>query len=203
MACGLGGLLRQGLRDLGRDYGDFPAHNGLWYMAQRTAQDPLARMAMVPRVLEARGLDVTPPMIGRFRQAGDLASVAVLEVILAEEEGHVEAGSRWFRYLCRERGLDALPVVSLQLEGAVSDDGMPVVSSHLMRRALEYATMLGMPVVNHAEDPTLVPKWSMHEGEFSTRLGLAGLPVPETVEGWTPSPLAIWPIRAGSPVLAS
>ncbi len=59
---------------------------------------------------------------------------------------------------------------------AVSDDGLPVVSSHLMRRALEYATMLGMPVVNHAEDPTLVPKWSMHEGEISTRLGLAGLP---------------------------
>jgi dihydroorotase len=59
---------------------------------------------------------------------------------------------------------------------AVSDDGLPVASSHLMRRALEYATMLGMPVVNHAEDPTLVPKWSMHEGEVSTRLGLAGLP---------------------------
>jgi dihydroorotase len=59
---------------------------------------------------------------------------------------------------------------------AVSDDGLPVVSSHMMRRALEYATMLGMPVVNHAEDPTMVPKWSMHEGEVSTRLGLAGLP---------------------------
>lgn len=59
---------------------------------------------------------------------------------------------------------------------AVSDDGLPVVSSHMMRRALEYASMLGMPVVNHAEDPTLVPKWSMHEGEISTRLGLAGLP---------------------------
>ncbi len=100
------GLLRERLRDLGRAYGDFPAHNGLWYMAQRTAEDLLARMAMVPRVLEARGLDVTPPMIRRFRQAGDPASVAVLEVILAEEEGHVEAGSRWFRYLCQERGLD-------------------------------------------------------------------------------------------------
>lgn len=59
---------------------------------------------------------------------------------------------------------------------AVSDDGLPVVSSHMMRRALEYASMLGMPVVNHAEDPTVVPKWSMHEGEVSTRLGLAGLP---------------------------
>ncbi len=59
---------------------------------------------------------------------------------------------------------------------AVSDDGLPVVSSHMMRRALEYASMLGMPVVNHAEDPTLVPRWSMHEGEISTRLGLAGLP---------------------------
>jgi len=59
---------------------------------------------------------------------------------------------------------------------AVSDDGLPVVSSHLMRRALEYATMLGMPVVNHAEDPSLVPRWSMNEGEVSTRLGMAGMP---------------------------
>ena len=102
-------LLRRRLLDLGRDYGDFPAHNGLWDMAVRTAHDPLVRMALVPRVLEARGLDVTPGMIRRMRDVGDHASCAALEVILAEEVGHVEAGSRWFRYLCAERGLDAEP----------------------------------------------------------------------------------------------
>ena len=99
-------LLQARLRDLGHCYGDFPAHNGLWELAQNTADDPLRRMALVPRVMEARGLDVTPGMIKRFEQIGDHATVAVLEVILREEVGHVEAGSRWFRHLCRERGLD-------------------------------------------------------------------------------------------------
>ena len=98
-------LLRNRLRELGRDYGDFPAHSGLWDMARRTAHDPLVRMALVPRVLEARGLDVTPGMIERFRGLGDQPSVQVLEVILAEEVGHVKIGSRWFGWLCERRGL--------------------------------------------------------------------------------------------------
>jgi uncharacterized ferritin-like protein (DUF455 family) len=98
-------LLRGRLRDRGRDYGDFPAHDGLWDMARRTAHDPLVRMALVPRVLEARGLDVTPGMIERLRASGDRSSAEALEVILAEEVGHVEAGSRWFRWLCEQRGL--------------------------------------------------------------------------------------------------
>ena len=100
------GLMRERLRDLGRDYGDFPAHDGLWAMARRTAQDPLARMALVPRVMEARGLDVTPGMIERLRSAGDEETAARLEIILRDEVGHVAAGSRWFRFLCAERGLD-------------------------------------------------------------------------------------------------
>ncbi|MDE2388049.1 MAG: ferritin-like domain-containing protein [Betaproteobacteria bacterium] len=100
-------LLRQRLNALGSDYGDFPAHNGLWDMAVRTAFDPLVRMALVPRVLEARGLDVTPGMIARLRQAGDEETVAVLEIILRDEIGHVAIGSHWFQYLCRQRGLDA------------------------------------------------------------------------------------------------
>ena len=98
--------MSQRLNSLGYGYGDFPAHNGLWEMAQRTADDCMKRMALVPRVLEARGLDVTPPMIERLRSAGDRETVAILEVILEEEVRHVEIGSRWFRYLCQQRGFE-------------------------------------------------------------------------------------------------
>lgn len=100
------GLLQGRLQELGHTYGDFPAHNGLWELAQKTADDPLRRMALVPRVMEARGLDVTPGMIKRFEQIGDQRTVGILQIILREEVGHVEAGSRWFRYLCEQRGLD-------------------------------------------------------------------------------------------------
>jgi uncharacterized ferritin-like protein (DUF455 family) len=99
-------LLRSRLRELGRDYGDFDAHDGLWQAARDTAHDPLVRMALVPRVLEARGLDVTPGMMGRLRRAGDRATVAILEIIFRDEIGHVKIGSRWFRYLCQQRGLN-------------------------------------------------------------------------------------------------
>ena len=98
-------LLRQRLRDLGQDYGDFDAHNGLWEMAEKTAHDVLVRMALVPRVLEARGLDVTPGMIKRLQQANDTETTAILEIILEEEIPHVAIGSRWFRYCCEARGL--------------------------------------------------------------------------------------------------
>ncbi|MEE8387267.1 MAG: ferritin-like domain-containing protein [Acidiferrobacterales bacterium] len=99
-------LLCDRLRTLGYDYGDFPAHNGLWEMAQKTAFDPLVRMALVPRVLEARGLDVTPGMMQRLKSVGDTESADVLEIILRDEIGHVEIGSRWFRYFCDQRGLE-------------------------------------------------------------------------------------------------
>jgi uncharacterized ferritin-like protein (DUF455 family) len=95
------------LKKLNYKYGDFPAHRGLWDMAMRTAHDPLHRMALIPRVMEARGLDVTPGMIRRFRTIGDHETVAVLALILHEEVAHVAAGSRWFRYLCKQRGLPA------------------------------------------------------------------------------------------------
>ncbi len=98
-------MLRERLTALGHDYGDFPAHDGLWAMAQRTAADVLARMALVPRVLEARGLDVTPGMITRLRRVGDDDTADCLEVILREEVAHVAAGSRWFRWACEQRGL--------------------------------------------------------------------------------------------------
>jgi len=99
-------LLQDRLQRLGYGYGDFPAHNGLWDLAVKTAHDPLLRMALVPRVMEARGLDVTPGMMARFEKVGDDETAAVLQIILRDEIGHVEAGSRWFRYLCEQRGLD-------------------------------------------------------------------------------------------------
>lgn len=99
-------LLSDRLAELEHAYGDFPAHNGLWEMAERTAGSCLQRMALVPRVLEARGLDVTPGMIERLRQAGDPQTIAILEVILEEEVRHVEIGTRWFRYCCKEEGVE-------------------------------------------------------------------------------------------------
>jgi uncharacterized ferritin-like protein (DUF455 family) len=99
-------LLRDRLRELGHDYGDFDAHNGLWEMTEKTAHDGLARMALVPRVLEARGLDVTPGMIVKLRELGDEATVAILDLILREEVAHVAAGSRWYRWYCEQRGVE-------------------------------------------------------------------------------------------------
>jgi uncharacterized ferritin-like protein (DUF455 family) len=99
-------LLVRRLEELGHRYGDFPAHDGLWDMAVKTADSCLERMALVPRVLEARGLDVTPGMIERLRQAGDERTIAALEVILAEEVRHVEIGTRWFHVCCAEAGVD-------------------------------------------------------------------------------------------------
>lgn len=99
-------LLRDHLRELGADYGDLPAHNGLWEMAVETAHDPLVRMALVPRVLEARGLDVSPGMMERLREAGNRRAAAILEIILRDEVGHVAIGSHWFRHLCAERALE-------------------------------------------------------------------------------------------------
>lgn len=99
-------LLSARLAELGHTYGDFDAHNGLWEMAEKTAHYDTARMALVPRVLEARGLDVTPGMIERLRHAGDERTIAVLEVILREEVAHVAAGTRWYRWCCERDGLD-------------------------------------------------------------------------------------------------
>jgi uncharacterized ferritin-like protein (DUF455 family) len=101
-------LLNNHLNSLGHAYGDFPAHNGLWEMAEKTAGDVLARMALVPRLLEARGLDVTPAMQARLIAAGDAKAAAILDIVFRDEVGHVLVGNRWFRWLCTERGLDPL-----------------------------------------------------------------------------------------------
>ena len=99
-------MLARRLEELGARYGDYPAHNGLWEMALATDQQCLERMALVPRVLEARGLDVTPGMIERLQGAGDNDTVKILRVILAEEVGHVEIGTRWFHWCCDQQGRD-------------------------------------------------------------------------------------------------
>ena len=97
-------LIRAHLRFLGAEYGDYPAHQGLWDMAEKTAHDILERMALVPRVLEARGLDVTPGIQEKLRQAGDSHAATILDIIFADEVGHVEVGTRWFHYLCKKEG---------------------------------------------------------------------------------------------------
>jgi uncharacterized ferritin-like protein (DUF455 family) len=98
-------LLSEHLQSLGYAYGDFSAHNSLWEMAERTKDDLLARMALVPRTLEARGLDATPALRAKLAQAGDLAAAKILDIILRDEIGHVAIGNRWFNYLCQQRGL--------------------------------------------------------------------------------------------------
>lgn len=99
-------LLAARLEALGAAYGDLPAHDGLWEAAAATAHDLLARLAVVPLVLEARGLDVTPAMMRRLERAGDGDSAAILARIYADEIGHVAVGARWFAALCALRGLD-------------------------------------------------------------------------------------------------
>ena len=102
-------LLDRRLRALGSGYGALPAHDGLWEAAEATAGDPLARLAVVPMVLEARGLDVTPATVARFEAAGDARSAAILNRIYRDEIRHVAAGTRWFKSLCESRRLAAVP----------------------------------------------------------------------------------------------
>jgi len=98
-------LLAMRLADLGAHYGDLPAHDGLWESAAATADDLLARLAVVPLVLEARGLDVTPEMAARLERVGDRESAALLRRIHRDEIAHVAAGVRWFDWLCDAHGL--------------------------------------------------------------------------------------------------
>lgn len=99
-------MVREHLESLGFEYGDYLAHDGLWMTTHETDHDPLIRMALVPRTLEARGLDVTPPMIKKLRAIGDKRGVEILKILLNDEIGHVEVGTRWFRYLCDQRDLN-------------------------------------------------------------------------------------------------
>jgi uncharacterized ferritin-like protein (DUF455 family) len=102
-------LLRTQLQSMGHDYGDFIAHTGLWDMTERTQGDIVARMALVPRLLEARGLDATPPMQAKLRKVGTpdaLRTIEILDVILRDEVGHVRIGNHWYRWLCEREDLN-------------------------------------------------------------------------------------------------
>lgn len=101
-------LLAGHLQTLGCSYGDFPAHGSLWEMAEKTRGDALARIALVPRTLEARGLDASPPIRARLAQAGDHAAAEIHDLILRDEIGHVAIGNRWFGWLCQARGLEPI-----------------------------------------------------------------------------------------------
>ncbi len=115
-------MLSDYLASHGVSYGDFPAHNGLWEMAVKTDFDVLVRMALVPRVLEARGLDVTPTMIKKLQATGDTVLIKILEKIFDDEIGHVKIGSRWYRSSCAERHLDAdetfIQLIEKYMQGA-------------------------------------------------------------------------------------
>ena len=99
-------LIRNRLRDLGADYGDLPAHDGLWQAAHDTRNDLTARLAVVPLILEARGLDVTPTLQAKMRETGDDASADILDIIYNDEKGHVAVGAKWFRFLCAREKKD-------------------------------------------------------------------------------------------------
>ena len=116
-------LLDRRLKALGSSYGALPAHDGLWEAAEATARDPLARLAVVPMVLEARGLDVTPATVARFEAAGDTRSAAILQRIYRDEIRHVFAGTNWFAMACESRGIAVVPewqrLVRTHFRGAI------------------------------------------------------------------------------------
>lgn len=99
-------LLRNRLLELGADYGDLPAHDGLWEAAGETQNDLVARLAIVPLVLEARGLDVTPPLVEKLVAFDDVETAEIFKIIYEDEKGHVAVGAKWFRFLCQRQGLD-------------------------------------------------------------------------------------------------
>ncbi len=115
-------MLSDYLESHGVAYGDYSAHNGLWEMAVKTDQDVMVRMALVPRVLEARGLDVTPTMIKKLASTGDTNLINILQKIFDDEIGHVKIGSYWYKQLCEERQLDSektfLTLINQYMQGA-------------------------------------------------------------------------------------
>ncbi|GAB4510790.1 MAG: ferritin-like domain-containing protein [Roseibium sp.] len=102
-------MLQDRLAKLGASYGDLPAHDGLWQAAQDTGNDLAARLAIIPLVLEARGLDITPPMIEKAREIGDEDTAKCLDIIYRDEKNHVAFGAKWFRYLCDRQGIRPEP----------------------------------------------------------------------------------------------
>ncbi len=138
-------LLAARLADFGARYGDLPAHDGLWEAAAATADDLLARLAVVPLVLEARGLDVTPQMAARLERAGDLGSAAILQHIYQQEIGHVAVGLRWFARLCRDRGLSPEQVFHERVRRCFKGDLKPPFN-HAARAAAGFPAAYYAPL---------------------------------------------------------
>ena len=128
-------LLEQHLQSLGHAYGDFDAHASLWEMAERTSGDVLARMALVPRTLEARGLDASPAVRAKLAQAGDHAGAAILDIILRDEVGHVAIGNRWYGWLCQQQRLDPLRVYAELAQRHAAPRPRPPLNLEARRRA--------------------------------------------------------------------
>ncbi|MES2973585.1 MAG: ferritin-like domain-containing protein [Pseudomonadota bacterium] len=131
-------LLRDHLQTLGHDYGNFPAHDNLWQMCERTQDDVLARMALVPRTLEARGLDATPQIQAKLRQVGTpdaLQAVDILNIILRDEVGHVTIGNHWYRWLCKREGLDPVAHYGVLVERHGAPRLHPPFNEEARRRA--------------------------------------------------------------------
>lgn len=101
-------LVNTHLKTFGYEYGSFSGHNSLWEMVERTQEDVLARMALVPRTMEARGLDASPPLRNKLAQAGDMAAAEIIDIILRDEIGHVAVGNTWYNWLCKQRQLQPI-----------------------------------------------------------------------------------------------
>jgi uncharacterized ferritin-like protein (DUF455 family) len=143
-------LLHDLLHELGYQYGDFDAHDGLWHMCTKTADDVLARMALVPRTLEARGLDATPLIQTKLRQAaspGALKAVDLLDIILRDEVGHVAIGNHWYRWLCEQRGLDPVSLYGTLVDRYDAPKLRPPFNEEARKRAgfseIELSYLLG------------------------------------------------------------
>lgn len=131
-------LLRAHLQTLGHDYGDFPAHDNLWQMCEKTRGDVVARMALVPRTLEARGLDATPQIQDKLRAVGTpaaLRAVDILDIILRDEIGHVAIGNHWYRWLCQRDGLDPVAHYGVLVERHLAPRLHPPFNDAARRRA--------------------------------------------------------------------
>ncbi len=131
-------LLRDHLSSLGWSYGDFPAHDNLWSMCEKTGDDVVARMALVPRTLEARGLDATPLIQARLRKVGTPAAqraVEILDTILADEIGHVAIGNHWYRWLCERGQLDPVAHYAVLVERYDAPRLYPPFNASARRRA--------------------------------------------------------------------
>ncbi len=131
-------LLREHLASLGHAYGDFPAHDNLWAMCEKTRDDIVARMALVPRTLEARGLDATPLIQDKLRRVGTPAAqsaVEILDTILADEIGHVAIGNHWYRWLCEREGLDPVAHYGVLVERYAAPRLYPPFNESARKRA--------------------------------------------------------------------